>query len=639
MMIAEKLVHLGYGRERIKVGVYTKNNKNDLISKFGKQWENSISTFHSVGYKMLLDFLSVKNLHLDENKYYKISHELDIFSNFQDPVMKATKLRTFVKLIDMLRLNLGSEKSLEELAAFHCLDVELTLTDDLRQRVSQVLSSGEKAARESASVDFTDMVYLPVHWSMHGSNCFENFSLDWILVDECQDLSPTTLEFWLRLAGATAEGSHPQSHRPLKVGERMTGRLIFVGDRHQAIMGFAGSDDKMIETVKNKTGATELPLSICYRCPSSHLNLVNKIFPDIGIEAETNALFGEICVIPESKLYDKSKTCYLRVRDLVISRKRASLIRLFFDLLKRGVKTRLKGIDFDDIKSTILKINNLQGFGYDNFLEFLEIYKKQHLEKWKNSEALDYLKQDLDDTLSIIKIVYFEFNDCDSVNELCSRLENILKDDKSPLPILMTCHSAKGAESDRVFIYYPQDLPLLWEGQPEWMYAQELNLLYVSLTRSRHSLYLICDEKVLPKDPFWFIEVSKHYSENTIRQSLQSLFPTKLKQEFAVDRKDPQNHEALNIKQLDLFEEKPTASSSEIKRYIKTLSLILMEDFNGKIVRIYDIYKHYRDSQLTKSYRLDEIQSALSELERENMVKISKGDTWDTLVDFRSNKN
>ena len=87
---------------------------------------------------------------------------------------------------------------------------------------------GEDLAREEGSFDFTDMIWLPVRWQLHTRPWFRAYP--YLFVDECQDLNQAQLTLALMLAGQT------------KGYTRKPGRILFVGDPFQAIMGFAGAD-------------------------------------------------------------------------------------------------------------------------------------------------------------------------------------------------------------------------------------------------------------------------------------------------------------------------------------------------------------------------------------------------------------
>src|SRR5699024_9201295 len=86
--------------------------------------------------------------------------------------------------------------------------------------------------------------------------------LDYVLVDESQDLSILQQYFV----------------RQLDTGSN---RFIFVGDKYQAIYGFAGADTHSIDNIKKNFILKELPLNICYRCPENVIKLAKDIVPTI----------------------------------------------------------------------------------------------------------------------------------------------------------------------------------------------------------------------------------------------------------------------------------------------------------------------------------------------------------------------
>ena len=57
--------------------------------------------------------------------------------------------------------------------------------------------------------------------------------------------------------------------------------------------------------------------------------------------------------------------------------------------------------------------------------------------------------------------------------------------------MLSTVHKAKGLEADNVYIICPDSLPMKFENQQEWEYAQEMNLKYVAVTRAKKKLVFV----------------------------------------------------------------------------------------------------------------------------------------------------
>lgn len=133
-----------------------------------------------------------------------------------------------------------------------------------------------------------------------------------------------------------------------------SGRLLFVGDPRQAIFGFAGASCDSYEQIKQHSKAVELPLSICYRCPKSHIKLVNKIFPEIPIEPSGDAPYGLIEQIePDNAIHEQN--------DLVICRRTAPLIGYCLKLIGQGILAKVRGRDIGN--QLIKEIDAIWEFG------------------------------------------------------------------------------------------------------------------------------------------------------------------------------------------------------------------------------------------------------------------------------------
>ena len=73
---------------------------------------------------------------------------------------------------------------------------------------------------------------------------------------------------------------------------KMNGRFVAVGDPKQAIYGFAGADVESFNLLKQLPHTAKLPLSVCYRCDKSIIELAKTEVPQI--EAREGAPDGII---------------------------------------------------------------------------------------------------------------------------------------------------------------------------------------------------------------------------------------------------------------------------------------------------------------------------------------------------------
>jgi superfamily I DNA/RNA helicase len=310
-------------------------------------------------------------------------------------------------------------------------------------------------------IDFSDMLWLPQRWQLHPP------PVDYLFVDEAQDLSPAQLELVLR---SRADG----------------GRMLFVGDPAQSIFAFAGADAESFWQIKARTSATELPLSICYRCPRSHLRIAQKIVPHI--QSRPDAPEGVVEHLPEAEFPQ-----HIREGDLVLCRMTAPLVGWCIRLIQAGISARVRGVDVGaSLIQLARRVGETETFTYRLFLDYLGAFEAEQqalLAQRRNSAGR---LQSLKDKCDALRVAYqsFAVNDLD---DLCRAIHQLFADQRPPV-WLSTIHRAKGLESDCVFILYPHRLPLEWPEQQPWEWVQELNLRYVAVTRARQRLVILQPE-------------------------------------------------------------------------------------------------------------------------------------------------
>ena len=112
-----------------------------------------------------------------------------------------------------------------------------------------VLRLGLTFDAKHRSIDFDDQLYLVVAYRLPLTR------YKWVLVDEAQDISPV---------------QRAMLHAMIAM---RTGRLVAVGDAHQAIYGFRGADSDSLAAIAREFRATSFPLSVTYRCPTSVVDL------------------------------------------------------------------------------------------------------------------------------------------------------------------------------------------------------------------------------------------------------------------------------------------------------------------------------------------------------------------------------
>ncbi len=118
-----------------------------------------------------------------------------------------------------------------------------------RTLVAKVL---EASLNDKEVIDFDDMIYHTLRDNVPFQLC------DFVFVDEAQDLNGVQRELLSRML-------------------KPSGRLIAVGDPHQAIYGFRGADANSLSEIQSRFSTKTLPLSVSYRCSQEVVKEAQRI--------------------------------------------------------------------------------------------------------------------------------------------------------------------------------------------------------------------------------------------------------------------------------------------------------------------------------------------------------------------------
>lgn len=333
--------------------------------------------------------------------------------------------------------------------------------------VDIVIDLTKKVLRESIKlqglIDFDDQIYFSVIFG--GTRP----TYKWIFVDESQDLSPAQRALVMQ---TIAPG----------------GRIVAIGDSRQAIYGFRGADCDSMKNFQEQLGAVRLDLSICYRCPSSHIAFAKDIVPEI--EAAPNAEVGEIADIGLAwRAEDFQKT------DIIICRNSAPLVRAAYQILAKKIPVKIKGKDIG--KGLIRLIESMHSKNWGEL--------SRDLARWYNREVDRLMADDHNADISKVQDKYdavTAFMDMlpeGTPEQICKEIENLFTDFGGNCLTLSTVHRAKGLEADRVYILNASLMPS-WSARKPWEKEQEENLQYVAYTRAKKTLGFI--EINMPKKKF-----------------------------------------------------------------------------------------------------------------------------------------
>lgn len=458
-------------------------------------------TMHGLGYRAVT--MAFGRQEPKDNVVARILEEMTGKTVFDLRRESATLVPGVERLVSLCKMNLVGRveageylvdrEEMEKLASHYDLDLN-GARDRIYEMVPQVLT---KCLTPRGQITFDDMIWLPV---IHNLPVTRH---DLLLVDEAQDLN--------RCQQALAK----------KAGKR----LVLVGDPKQAIYGFAGADSKSMDRMYEELGGVcprcskqreylgeegskfghnywscecgmgsisekgciKLPLTVTRRCGKAIVTEANRLVKDF----EAHESNGE-GLVNQASYSDKRPDHYSKIvrdGDMVLCRVNAPLVSECFRFIRAGRKATIQG---RDIGQGIINLIERQKAGsVVELVQKLETYfdaeeRKEQAKKFP-SEARMIALGDRRDCIMCF---------CEGqvhVSGVIQRINEIFTADTNVKGIkLSSIHKAKGLEADRVFLINTKEAPCPHPmAKTAWQHEQELNLLYVAITRAKHELVYV----------------------------------------------------------------------------------------------------------------------------------------------------
>lgn len=426
-------------------------------------------TLHSAGMGMLSKTRRVK---VDEKKYYAIIRDVSKPHFHKSHIFKVSKLvkklvgmtmntLTTPENFELMLMNYGFLTEITDLQKFLGLGTKEQLIATLKEIVYKTLDAGLEEFDKTGVIDFNDMIFIPVMKKLTGN--YQN-----VLIDEAQDLNASQLQLTLALSNR---------------------RIISVADPFQSIMGFAGSLPDSYDRIVEATKANILPLSVCYRCPTSHLEMAQQLVPTI--EPAPNAITGEIHHIKTEEVIQLANH-----GDLIICRRNAPLVKLALKFIAQRRQARVRGRDFAtdlmNLAETIAEYDTIVGKFLPGLVSNLEFYRMEKIQILANQDGSEAMIESLQDRCDCIETITLTSR-ATSIEELQQEISNLFSDEKTAI-YLSSVHRAKGLEANNVFVIDYNKIRITYKGQQAWQAQQEANLEYVALTRAKQKMYLVNDK-------------------------------------------------------------------------------------------------------------------------------------------------
>jgi DNA helicase II / ATP-dependent DNA helicase PcrA len=415
-----------------------------------------VGTMHRFGLQACLRALGGS---IDSNKTYQI---LDAMGEDKLPRYVRKAISTLVSLAknaglrpaatgddeagNALFLALWDLVDLHDLPTYNTGDLVVDLAADVLGR----------SLERAASIDFDDMLWLPVLLGLPFP------PQDLLFIDEAQDLNPIQHELVDRLAGG--------------------GRVVVVGDPCQAIYGFRGADSRSMGTLADRLAPVELPLTVTFRCPTSHVRLANELVPDL--EAAPGNPEGELLFSADAE----GALADVEAGDLVLCRKNAPLISACLRLIADRRRATMRGRAIGEQLLTVVRRQAASTIA--DFVAGVDRWEAKELDRLSRRDGVEHLVEQVrDKALSLHAIA----GSCGSPAEIPGVIDQLFRDDDPAGQVTFgSVHRAKGSEARRVtFLDVPYAPSPRGRTLPAWEGEQRRNLRYVALTRSLERLHVV----------------------------------------------------------------------------------------------------------------------------------------------------
>jgi DNA helicase-2/ATP-dependent DNA helicase PcrA len=449
-------------KERIAQEFRSRNAQYNNESEFDSQIEKyipknvNVGTLHSFGYGAISR--SISRVKVDGNKLRNLARNefTGEYENLQQFVISAVAMAKEIGIGAIVEDNI---KNWSDMLDHH------NLWDSLPDRVTPEwgIDAAQYLLRCNNNnknvIDFSDMIYFPVFFNM------KIWQYDYVLLDEAQD-------------------TNGPRRALVKMMLKPNGKLIAVGDPHQAIYGFTGADNRSLDIIKEEFDAIVTPLSVTFRCPKVVVRRAQQWVSHI--EAHESAPEG---VVDSCELAEIVKLA--SPKDAIICRNTKPLVELAYSLLRQQVACKVEGRAIGEglVKLT-QRWKTLKNVG--ELSVKINQWAESEIEK-NRTKGNDSRCQVIEDQAKTLEVFIDRCDSSDPISVLVEKIRSLFSDTEGEQKVLTlsTIHKAKGKEWGRVFALGMDTYsPSKW-ARKDWELAQEDNLCYVQVTRAKQHLTLV----------------------------------------------------------------------------------------------------------------------------------------------------
>lgn len=455
---------LNYLNGTVALCAYNKKMGDELKARTAGKKGVFANTLHGFGFGALR-FAQNRNggIRVDDNKVYTIINE-----TLTDD--QANLYGAFIRRLVGLAKDVGigffspidDKQAWQDIIDHHDLSLENDF-GSYDEAITLSIKVLQRSNKMRKVIDFGDMIYQVL---VHGVRMIQN---DYVLVDEAQDTNPTRRALARKML-------------------KPRGRMIAVGDPHQAIFGFTGADNDSLDQIRKDFNAITLPLTVSFRCPKAVVAHARNWVDHI--ESADTAIEGSVSTMEYKDFIENAVSMNLSKNDAILCRKNAPLVELAFALIRKGIPCRMEGRDIG------MQLVNLAGKWkvkrLDALRNRLEAFRDREVQKAQakgNDVKAEQIADRCDCLFVLIERAEEKGLDVSGLQDMIMDMfANTDPNKPSNILVLSSVHKSKGLEWQNVMLLgREQFMPSPWARQ-EWQQDQETNLIYVAITRAQNTL-------------------------------------------------------------------------------------------------------------------------------------------------------
>lgn len=274
-----------------------------------------------------------------------------------------------------------------------------------------------------------------------------------------------------------------------------------VGDPHQAIYSFRGADPESFQNLSRALGIenrAQFSLTRCRRCPQSHVELAQLCLTEEMTAHRTEIGEIEFLTLDEIQIQLITNTDHNvqnRKANLVLCRRNKPLVKLAYKCVQEERNVSILGEhNIGDMVRDL--IDRFQRQTAKPFCDFVSVEEGKMI-GFARTRQLFHRIVFLEEYFDIVRWLYRK-SECNltMMHDILDALfRPVTEDHPSDTIYFSSIHRAKGDEAETVWILQAElFLPTSW-GQEndldQYQMKQELNCLYVALTRCRNNRLII----------------------------------------------------------------------------------------------------------------------------------------------------